>query len=132
LNFMSLIYNLQQQKEFRKKLRRESSISEKIFWRAVRGKKLNCKFRRQFGIGKYIADFYCHELKLAVEIDGATHETAEELKNDSEKEKYLDGLGIKTKRYKNVDVKNNLDGVIEDLIDVIKSLRNTTPSGSPL
>lgn len=73
------------------------------------------KFRRQYSIGNFIIDFYCPEIKLAVEIDGATHGTPEELRYDAKRQKYLENLGIKVKRYTNTDVKENISGVLYDL-----------------
>ncbi len=78
------------------------------------------KFLRQKPIGKYILDFYCSELKLAIEIDGDTH--AEQETYDKERTKCLNQLGIKVIRYGNPDVMTALEGIWDDLEEQI-SLR---------
>lgn len=112
-------YNDKRQKKIRQNLRNNSTFSEKLLWKEIRNNQLGVKFRRQFGINKYIVDFYCPKLKLVIEIDGATHETKEELENDNIRQKFLEELGIKVKRYTNTDILNNLEGVLVDLMDEI-------------
>ncbi|HMB65842.1 MAG TPA: endonuclease domain-containing protein [Patescibacteria group bacterium] len=116
----SKIYNRKEQKHKRKSLRNNSTVSENVLWSYLKNKKLGVKFRRQHGIGNYIVDFYCPELKLAVEIDGATHETEKEVERDYKKEEFLKEQGVELKRYTNVDVKNGVGGVVEDLMDFIE------------
>ncbi|MBL7127597.1 MAG: endonuclease domain-containing protein [Ignavibacteria bacterium] len=105
-----------------RELRRKSTTSEKIFWDAVRNRKvLNRKFNRQFpihfeydGIKRFfIADFYCHEKNLIVEIDGGIHEKQKDY--DKLRTAIINELGLKVIRFKNELVKNNLDEVIESL-----------------
>ncbi len=54
---------------------------------------------------------------LVIEIDGATHETEQEVARDNERQKYIENLGFAVKRYTNTDVKENIEGVLEDLHD---------------
>jgi len=119
---MTKLYNLNKYKFLRRKLRRDITAAEKILWRRLRANRFGFKFRRQFGIGKYIVDFYCPQLKLAIEIDGATHGTEDELERDKTKEDFLISLGVKLKRYLNVELKNCPEGVLEDLEYYIKSI----------
>ncbi len=59
-------------------LKRSMTEVEKILWKELRNRKLNGhKFRRQHPIGQFIADFYCHEAKLVVEVDGEVHDAIE-------------------------------------------------------
>jgi len=67
------MYNDKQQKHNRKKLRKEMTPKEIILWRDIKSKRLGVNFRRQFGIGDYIVDFYCPEKRLTIEIDGSQH-----------------------------------------------------------
>jgi very-short-patch-repair endonuclease len=68
---MTKIYNQTKIKENRKNLRKSQTKEELIFWSQVKNRKFNgYKFRLQYSIGSYIADFYCPKLKLVVEIDG--------------------------------------------------------------
>ncbi len=103
-------------------LRRRSTKAERIFWKAVRNRKiLKKKFNRQFPIhfkldGKnrfFIADFYCHEKKLIAEIDGGIHEQQKDY--DKLRTGIINELGINVVRYKNDMVENNLDEVIGNL-----------------
>ncbi len=98
---------------------------EIILWSRLRGKQLGCKFRRQHGIGKFIVDFYCPELKLIVEIDGDIHGFDKQIKKDGERQKFLESLNFKVKRYSNNDVIRNLNGVLEDLIFCIEIFKKT-------
>ncbi len=97
-------------------------VSEKIIWAKLKGRQLGYKFRRQQGIDRYIVDFYCSELKLVIDIDGANHESYEEVQSDRRRQNYLESLGIKVKRYLNVDVKNNLEEVVCNILNICKSL----------
>ncbi|MEK7625019.1 MAG: endonuclease domain-containing protein [Patescibacteria group bacterium] len=112
---MSKTNNLREQKDRRQELRNNMSVPEKILWKWIRNEQLGHKFRRQHGIGKFIADFYCSELNLVVEVDGRIH--GEEIV--AEKDKYRDEvmfkLGLKIKRYTANDVNNNLEWVLDDL-----------------
>ncbi len=103
-------------------LRKNSTMAEKIFWEAVRNKKLNGKkFYRQHPLfyditGKesfFVADFYCHQEKLAVELDGRYHEY--KLNVDTERTEILNNLGLKVLRFKNEDVINNLNDVLNKI-----------------
>ncbi len=119
---MTKIYNKQLQKEARRILRKQPIKAEKILWWKLRNKQLGYKFRRQFGIGKYIVDFYCPKLKLVIEVDGATHGTNREIIYDNIRQRYLESLGITIKRYLNIDIFNNLDEVVNNVIEICKEL----------
>ena len=74
----------------------------------------NLKFIRQKPIGNYIVDFYCAELRLAIEIDGDSHAVA--IEYDAARTAALKAQGITVIRYTNDEVLNNLDGVYDDLV----------------
>ena len=75
------------------------------------------KFLRQKPVGEYIVDFYCAELQLVIEIDGDSHsETAE---YDAERTLYLNSLGLRVARFSNDDVLRNIEGVYEELTEII-------------
>ena len=78
------------------------------------------KFRRQFSIGKFIVDFYCAEEKLVIEIDGATHGTNKEIQTDEIRQKFLESQGLLVKRYTNTDIKENLQLVLENILEVCR------------
>jgi len=71
------------------------------------------KFRRQHPIGRYIVDFVTLDGKLIVEVDGATHSTSAELKRDEVRTEILEACGFLVVRVSNVDVYENLEGVLE-------------------
>ena len=109
------LYNLGDQKNIRKKLRQEMPKSEVVLWQKLRANQFKYKFRRQYGISKYIIDFYCPVLKLAIEIDGGTHEYRKQVKYDEQRQKYLEELGIKVIRLNSKEVLENLDNVINQI-----------------
>lgn len=101
----------------RRNLRREMTPAERLFWSKVASRQFyNLKFRKQQGIGPYIADFSCPEKKTIVEIDGDSHAGEQNEKNDKNRTEYLESFGYKVIRYQNADVLNNIDGVFEDLL----------------
>ena len=104
-------------KSLRQSLRKDQTKAEKILWNGLRDKKLGgLKFRQQHGIGPYIADFYQSDSKIIVEVDGDIHFSDEKnaLKDNRRKE-FLEQNGYQILRYNNVDVFNNLSGVLDDI-----------------
>lgn len=126
------IFNQEKHNSLRKELRNNPVKSERIFWQHIKGKQNGFKFRRQQGIGPYIIDFYCPEIKLVVEIDGLTHAEEEVFENDQLRQKYLENLGLIVKRYSTEDVFNNLGQILDDLYELCVRLRsaNTSPTNT--
>lgn len=117
------MYNKAFTKDKRRELRKNETKEEKIMWRALRNRNLNgYRFVRQFGIGPYIADFYCPEKKLVVEIDGAHHYTEEGMKYDKEREEYMTQFGIKTVRFDNRWIIENIEVVLYEIEKLIDSV----------
>jgi len=85
MGYMTILYNISKTKKLRQVLRKQDIACEKILWSRLKGNQQGFKFRRQFGVSKYVIDFYCPKIKFAIEADGATHSTAEEIKHDREK-----------------------------------------------
>ena len=95
-----------------RKLRREMSPPERLLWSALRGKQVaGLKFRKQAPIGVYIADFYCHEARLVVEVDGGSH-CGDRLDHDQKRDRWMHEQGIHVLRVQARDVFENLDGVV--------------------
>jgi ATP-dependent helicase HrpA/adenine-specific DNA-methyltransferase len=95
---------------------------EIILWSRIKNKQiLGLKFRRQHSIGPYIVDFYCPDIRLAIEIDGGQHNQEENIIYDEERTTYLNSLNIKVVRYWNNEVLKEINNVIEDLINKIKN-----------
>jgi very-short-patch-repair endonuclease len=112
---MPQVFNREETKKFRRELRKQNVGAEKELWSKLRHDKLGYRFRRQYGIGKYIVDFYCPRLKLVIEVDGATHAAEEEIKNDNIRQKYLESLGLIVKRYINADIYSNIGLVVYNI-----------------
>ena len=75
-----------------RRLRRELSLPEKLLWVRIRRGELH--FRRQHPLGEYILDFYCPAAKLAIEVDGAAHESGDRPQRDDRRAEWLKGQGI--------------------------------------
>ena len=98
------------------RLRREATDAERALWRRLRARQLaGAKFRRQHQLGPYILDFYCAELKLAIEIDGAQHYTEPHQARDLSRTRYLENQAIRVLRYSNLDVLTRLESVLQTI-----------------
>jgi very-short-patch-repair endonuclease len=93
--------------------RKNPTEAEVCMWECLRDRKLSgYKFRRQHPFNGYVLDFYCPELKLAIEIDGQVHRNAEQVAYDQERTKNLQEIGISILRFWNSEVKNDLPSVV--------------------
>ena len=124
-------FNKPQYKNRRSVLRHQATVPEQRFWQAVRGKQLGVKFRRQHGIGHYIVDFYCPELKLVVELDGDSHFSDEAQQYDAVRDDYIQALGIRVLRFTNTDVMQNLEGVLQMVMQSYRPLEREPTPASP-
>ena len=121
---MGILYNRKELNERRKQLRADMTEAERILWQVLKGRKLcNEKFRRQYSINAYVVDFYCTALKLAIEIDGATHSTIEEIKYDKIRQNEIEVAGIVFLRFTNSQIYKNLPNVLEMIKNTIEELR---------
>jgi len=110
------IYNNRSKKTLRKNLRKSTTSAEAILWTCLQNRKLlGKKFRRQFGIGRYIVDFYCPECRLAVELDGAPHFAPSVVEYEANRTKYLESHGIKVIRFENRAVHDQIEFVLETI-----------------
>ncbi len=80
------------------------------------------RFRRQYVIGDYIVDFYCHKCTLVIELDGSQHYAPEEIEKDQLRTKYLESQGLCVLRFTNMDIQHNLAGVCK-MIDMVVEQR---------
>jgi very-short-patch-repair endonuclease len=103
-----------------KKLRKKSTLSEVLMWNKLKNKQINgYKFSRQKPIDKYIVDFYCKELSLAIEIDGITH--FDQTEYDKTRQNGLENLGVKFLRFGDTQIKTNINGVVMEIKDWINN-----------
>ena len=95
-------------------LRKNMTKEENLLWYQFL-RRYPCQFRRQYVIGNYIADFYCHRAKLVVELDGSQHYDPAEMEKDAQRTRYLESLGLKVLRFTNLDVLHRFRGVCETI-----------------
>ena len=114
-----------EQKETRKQLRNNATSSEALLWKALRGRNAGgYKFRRQQGIGSYILDFYCPELRLCIELDGTSHDHKYEY--DERRTAFLNEQGIKVVRFHNEVVLANVDAVAREIVRIGREIQGKT------
>jgi len=109
-------------------LRGKTTHHEKLLWERLKLKQIcGVRFRRQHPVDFFIADFYCHEARLVVEIDGEVHNYQREHDDgrSAEMERYL----IKVIRFTNLEVEKNIDGVIEKIKNEVTSRMESPPWG---
>ena len=93
-----------------KAMRENMTPSELKIWEELKGKKmLGLRFRPQHPIDIFIADFYCHPLKLVIEIDGDIHESMDQREYDIGREAELNDWGIKVVRFTNEEIDKDLN-----------------------
>ncbi len=103
-------------KEYSRRLRKNTTDAEKMLWSNIRGKQLKgYQFYRQKPIGNFVADFYCPKGSLVIELDGGQHYSEEEKVKDNNRDKCMEGMGLKVLRFSDRDVFENLKGVIEKI-----------------
>ena len=98
-----------------KELRNNPTLAEQKLWNHLKNNQLGIKFRRQHPVFKYIADFYCHKLKLIIEVDGDYHRDSNQKEYDEFRSSDLNDLGIKVIRFHNEQVLNDLKSVIKQI-----------------
>lgn len=98
--------NLPEKMEQRRELRTHGTPAEGAMWRILRNRQVHgLRFRRQYSVGPYILDFYCPELRLDIEMDGASHFQYDGAEHDAERTRYLQcEHGIEVWRYENSQI----------------------------
>lgn len=102
-----------------RELRNNSTVAEDILWGYLKTKPHGYKFRRQHPYAIYILDFYCHSLKLVIEVDGNIHNEIEVKNNDVIRQKHLEQDGLNVERFTNDEILNKLETVIKRLEEII-------------
>ena len=105
------------------RLRREMTLTEKIIWERVSNKQPGVRVRRQHPIWKFVADFYCHEVKLVIEIDRGIHLLAESKEYDISRDIILKEFQIEILRFTSEEVINETNLVIERIKSTIEKLK---------
>jgi imidazole glycerol-phosphate synthase subunit HisF len=93
-------------------LRKQQTFAEEILWNYLGTKPFGFKFMRQHPFACYILDFYCHQLKLAIEVDGSIHELQEVKENDQTRQQLLENEGLSFLRFSNKEMTLKPEDVI--------------------
>ena len=113
------MYNDQIQRERRRGLRENQTEAEILLWERIRDRKLNgLKFRRQYGVGPYILDFFCSDKRIAIELDGEQHKNNQEY--DTERDLYLNDKDIKVLRFWNEELIRDIEGILKRVEESVK------------
>jgi very-short-patch-repair endonuclease len=108
-------------------LRQNMTEAERRVWQVLRSQQMKgFKFRRQVPIGRYIADFVCHEARLIVEIDGGQHDRSSP--REAERTGFLQNQGYRIVRFWNNEILANLEGVHQTIADELGRITPTQPS----
>ena len=108
-------------REFARQLRNNSTLSEVLLWKQIKGKALVVEFKRQVPMLEYIVDFYCQEIGLAIEVDGNIHDFR--YLEDAQRQQEIEKYGVIFIRFSNEEIKNNMFSVILSLESKIEELK---------
>lgn len=97
--------------------------AEVLLWSELKNKKLGVRFLRQYSIGKFVVDFYAPEIKLAIEVDGVTHNTPEEIEYDAIRQNIIEENKITFLRFTNPEIYEEMHKVLESINLKISELR---------
>lgn len=124
---MTKVFNKSSEKEKRRNLRKNLSPIETKLWHRFKGRQIGgYKFRRQYSIGRYVDDFYCPKVKLALELDGRTHDENDEVRiYDKKRQEYIESFGVKFLRFSNWEIIENIEGVLDRVLSVCEELEDS-------
>lgn len=109
-------------REYARQLRNNSTLSEVLLWQKIKNKAYGVQFHRQVPLLHYIVDFYCHELMLAIEIDGNSHDF--KYSYDMKRQGKLEHYGIRFVRFSDSVIKKDMFSVLMALEQTITELKN--------
>ena len=113
---MTHVYNRTSEKQSRRALRKDMPRAEVLLWSKLRDRQLSgLKLRRQYSVGPYVIDYYCPAARLAVEVDGDSHFGKEAERRDARRQAYVESFGIRFVRCTNLDVYENIEGVLQEI-----------------
>ena len=124
------IYNRTENLDTRRNLRHNAPPAEVILWQKLRGSQIaSAKFRRPYSVGRFVLDFYCAEVKLGIELDGASHEDEAAQSYDRARQAEIEALGITVLRFTNEQVYGQLGVVVENIALRVDELRKSKHFG---
>jgi very-short-patch-repair endonuclease len=113
-----------------KELRKRETEAERVLWEALRNNKFAAlKFRRQHPVKCFVADFYCHEVNLIIEVDGGIHNQKDQALYDESRTHELESLGLRVLRFTNDEILNNLTSVLSQIQRTIQSESSPSTGG---
>ena len=98
-------------------LRRKMTPPERRLWNVLKTRPEGFKFRRQHDFDPYVLDFFCYEAALAIEVDGLAHDLGSNPKRDIRRDRLIADQGIRTLRFRALDVRDNLEGIIVMIVE---------------
>jgi very-short-patch-repair endonuclease len=117
---------------FARSMRHEPAPAEQKLWQCLKNRRLGgFKFRRQVPIDQYVADFYCAECKLIVELDGDSHFQPGAYEKDARRTDKLIETGYSITRFTNIDLFESLEGVLDAPLEECEKRRHLTSRPSP-
>ena len=117
---MPLRHEFPNYEQRRRELRAEATLPEALLWRHLRNAGIEGKkFRRQHQLGNYIADFYCSSAALVVEVDGGQHLESDAVAYDQARTAYFESRGLRVLRFTNLEVLNEMDGVMARIVEAL-------------
>ena len=109
--------------ELARRLRREMTLPERLLWRELRGRRTGVKFRRQFPVLDYVADFACIEVRLLFEVDGIAHDMGDRPPRDARRDGILNGKGWRIVRIAANDILKDAAAAAQSIAVLADSLR---------
>jgi very-short-patch-repair endonuclease len=123
------MYRDDEQRDFARALRNQSTDAEKRLWHFLRAEKLGGhKFRRQAAIGSYVVDFVCFSARLIVELDGPQHLEPDAARHDERRAIWLSSRGFRVLRFRNQELDENIHGVVDAIAGALAELEKSPPS----
>ena len=107
-----------------RELRNNATHAESVLWIYLKNKPSGYKFRRQHPYSMYILDFYCHSLKLVIEVDGSIHNNEDVKTNDAERQIALQNDGLSVLRFQNDLVIKTPEKVIQEIENFLLKKKN--------
>ena len=111
-------------KDFSRELRQHGEKSEAMLWKRLKSKQVGFAFNRQKPILNFIADFYCKELALVIEIDGASHFSHEACLKDQERDRQMRVIGLEIIRVRDAEIRSNPDGIANYIGEQCRVIRD--------
>lgn len=103
-----------------RKLRNNMTLGEVLLWNEIKNKRLGYRFSRQIPIDEFIVDFYSKDLRLAIEVDGESHYYDDQPTKDEIRQKRLESLGVRFLRFDDLDVKTDINWVVNEIYSWIE------------